>query len=145
MITPFANIGSGLTNRKYRGNAPSSDVNVRRCWYNPGKVYSFTLRRDVPIMTVCSVFMLRQLHDNIISQTYMSSYEITGPQWLKGTKENSMINYCTWSLVPHQLILTSLMFSLICAWTNGWVKNQYANDLRRHRAHYEVTVMTKCQ
>ena len=35
----------------------------------------------------------------------------------------------------------TLMFSLICAWTNGWVNNQDAGDLRRHRAHYDVTVM----
>ena len=33
------------------------------------------------------------------------------------------------------------MFSLICALTNGWVNNQDAGDLRRHRAHYDVTVM----
>ena len=30
---------------------------------------------------------------------------------------------------------------LICAWTNGWINNRYAGDLRRHRAHYDVTVM----
>ena len=35
------------------------------------------------------------------------------------------------------------MFSLICTWTNGWVNNRDASDLRRHRAHNEVTVM-KC-
>ena len=35
----------------------------------------------------------------------------------------------------------ALMFSLICAWTNGWVNNQGAGDMRRHRAHYDVTVM----
>ena len=35
----------------------------------------------------------------------------------------------------------ALMFSLICAWTNGWVNNQDAGDLRHHRAHYAVTVM----
>ena len=35
-----------------------------------------------------------------------------------------------------------LIFSLICAWTNGWVNNRDAGDLRRHRAHYDVTVMT---
>ena len=35
----------------------------------------------------------------------------------------------------------ALMFSLICAWTNGWANNQDAGDLRRHRAHYDVTVM----
>ena len=33
------------------------------------------------------------------------------------------------------------MFTLICAWINGWVNNRDAGDLRRHRAHYDVTVM----
>ena len=35
----------------------------------------------------------------------------------------------------------ALMFSLICAWTNGWVNNRDAGDLRRHHAHYGVTGM----
>ena len=35
----------------------------------------------------------------------------------------------------------ALMFSLICALTNGWVNNRDAGDLRRRRAHYDVTVM----
>ena len=34
-----------------------------------------------------------------------------------------------------------LMFSLIWAWLNGWVNNREAGDLRRHRAHYDVTLM----
>ena len=34
-----------------------------------------------------------------------------------------------------------LMFSLILAWTNGWINNRKAGDLRRHRAHCDVTVM----
>ena len=32
----------------------------------------------------------------------------------------------------------ALIFSLICAWINGWANNR---DLRRHRAHYDVIVM----
>ena len=35
----------------------------------------------------------------------------------------------------------ALMFSLICAWINGWINNSEAGDLRRHRAHYDVIVM----
>ena len=35
----------------------------------------------------------------------------------------------------------ALLFSIICAWRNGWVNNRDAGDLRGHRAHYEVTVM----
>ena len=35
----------------------------------------------------------------------------------------------------------ALLFSLICFWINGWVNNGEAGDLRRHRAHYDVTLM----
>ena len=35
----------------------------------------------------------------------------------------------------------ALKFSLICTRMSGWVNNGEAGDLRRHRAHYDVTVM----
>ena len=35
----------------------------------------------------------------------------------------------------------ALMFSLICAGTNGWVNNRDARVFRRHRAHNDVTVI----
>ena len=35
----------------------------------------------------------------------------------------------------------ALVFSLICAWINGWVNNREPGDLRGHRVHYDVTVM----
>ena len=38
-----------------------------------------------------------------------------------------------------------LMFSLICARTNGWANNRGASDLKRHRVHHDVTVMSKMQ
>ena len=31
--------------------------------------------------------------------------------------------------------------SLRCVWINGWANNPEAGDLRRYRAHYDVTVM----
>ena len=56
-----------------------------------------------------------------------------------------------WSFVRgiHRLPLNSprkgkwreaFMFSFICAWIHGWVNNRQADDWRRHRAHYDVTV-----
>ena len=36
----------------------------------------------------------------------------------------------------------ALMFSLICVWINGWVNNREAGDLRLHRAHYDVILMS---
>ena len=35
----------------------------------------------------------------------------------------------------------ALMFSLVCAWINGWANDREASDLKRHLAHYDVTVM----
>ena len=35
----------------------------------------------------------------------------------------------------------ALMFSLICTWKNGWANSLDAGYLRRHSAHYDVTVM----
>ena len=57
-----------------------------------------------------------------------------------------------WSFVPgiHRSPVNSphkgqwrgaLMFSLIYASIYGWVNNREAGDLRRHRAHYDVTTM----
>ena len=49
-----------------------------------------------------------------------------------------------WSLVdsPHKGQWRGiLMFSLICAWTNGWANNQDVGDLKHHRTHYCITVM----
>ena len=37
----------------------------------------------------------------------------------------------------------ALMIPLIYAWTNGLVNNRDAGGLRRHRAHYSVTVMSQ--
>ena len=36
----------------------------------------------------------------------------------------------------------ALRFSLICVWTNGWVNNRDVGDLKRHRPHYDVTIMS---
>ena len=38
----------------------------------------------------------------------------------------------------------TLMFSLLCAWTNGWVNTLNAGDLRHHRTHCDVAVMYQC-
>ena len=37
----------------------------------------------------------------------------------------------------------ALMFSLNCVWIHGWVNTREAGDLRRYRAHYDVTVMSE--
>ena len=47
---------------------------------------------------------------------------------------------------PTQRSVTrSFDFSLICAWMDGWVNNREAGDLRRHRAYYDVTVLSTAE
>ena len=38
----------------------------------------------------------------------------------------------------------ALMHSLIFAWINGWVNNREAGGMRRHGAHYDLTVVCQC-
>ena len=43
---------------------------------------------------------------------------------------------------PHEIQWHgALMFSLICAWINGWVNNRESGDFRRQRSYYDVIVM----
>ena len=76
--------------------------------------------------------------------------------WLADLFHDNVVKWkhfpCYWPFVRgiHQSQVNSphkdqwhgaLMFSLIWAWMNGWVYRE-AGDLRRHRAHDDVTVMS---
>ena len=69
-------------------------------------------------------------HDDVIKWKHFSRY------WpiVKGIHRSPLNS-------PHKAQWRgALMFSLICASINGWVHNHEAGDLRRHCAHYDVTV-----
>ena len=51
--------------------------------------------------------------------------EYTGHRWIPLTKASNAEIWCV----------------LISAWTHGWLNNRDAGDLKRHGAHYDVTVM----
>ena len=61
---------------------------------------------------------------NIFRVTDPLCREFTGHRWIPRTKASDA------------------ELSLICAWTNAWVNNRDAGDLRRHRTHHGVTVMS---
>ena len=72
--------------------------------------------------------MIAWLHDGAIKLIH---FRITGS--LRGESVDS----------PHTgQWRGALMFYLTCTWTNGWANNRDAGDLRRHRASYDVTVMS---
>ena len=64
-----------------------------------------------------------------------NNFGVTGPLWGESTCHR-------WVDSPHKGHWGGiLMFSLICAWTNGLTNHLNAGDLRRHYAHNDVTVM----
>ena len=70
-----------------------------------------------------SSYMMTSSNGSIFRVTGPLCGEFTGHRWISLTNG-------------------TLRLSLIFAWINGWVNNREAGDLRRHRAHYDVTLMS---
>ena len=86
-----------------------------------------------PVMCSFDVFFdLCLIHDDIIKwKLFMHDWP-----FVKGIHQ-SLVNS------PHKgQWHVTLMFSLICASTEGRVNNQEANDSTHHQPHYDVTVMS---
>ena len=86
---------------------------------------------EYELVTLCVWFA--QKHDDVIKGNI---FRVTGWSFVRGI-QRSPVN----SLHKGQWRGVS-MFSLICAWINDWVNNREAGDLRRHRAYYDVIVMS---
>ena len=85
--------------------------------------------------TICRAAwsQLKITHDDIIKWKHFPCY------WpFVGGIHQSLVNS------PHKgQWCGALMFSLICAWINGWINNHEAGHLRCHHAHYDAIVMMK--
>ena len=112
-------------------------------------------------MSICSYpYLIQNMH---ISQTYnlnLCHWSIyASRRWKNGTNFtlwwrhqmetfSALLALCVhgemWPVnSPHKgQWRGTLMFSLICVWTNGWANYRDAGDLRRHHAPYDVTVMS---
>ena len=76
-------------------------------------------------------------HDDVIKWKYFPRYW----PFVRGIRQSS-------SNSPHKgQWCGALIFYLICTWaSDGWVNNLDAGDLRRYRAHYDVSeIMYICQ
>ena len=78
------------------------------------------------ILEAAALDMMTSSNGNIFRVTGHLCGEFTGHRWISQHKGQ----WCG-----------ALMFSLICAWINGWANNGEVADMRRHRAHYEVIVI----
>ena len=70
--------------------------------------------------------MMTSSNGNIFRVTGHLCGEFTGDRWIPRTKASEAELWC---------------FFFICAWMNGWVNNNEAGDVKRHRAHYDVDIM----
>ena len=84
---------------------------------------------------ICAPGLLRKhitVHDDVIKWKHFQRYW----SFVWGI-HRSPVNF------PHKgQWRGALMFPFICAWTDGWVNNRDAGDLKRHRTHDDVTIMT---
>ena len=81
--------------------------------------------------TLITYILDKNNHDDVINWKHFPSYWF----FVRGI-HRSPVNS------PHKgQWRGALIFSLICAWINGWLNNRDAGDLRRHGAHYDVTVI----
>ena len=107
----------------------------------PGrKVYCNYLTKDQTLWTMCLLVLQRALFmwrmywsmNNMITSSYGN---ISALLALCAGNSPSPVNS------PHKgQWRGAFMFSLICARISAWVNNRAAGDLRRHRAHYDVTI-----
>ena len=81
----------------------------------------------VVVWLLVGMSMMTSSNGNIFCVTAPLCGEFTGHRWIPPHKGQ-------WR--------GALMFFFICAWTNDWVYNGVAGDLRRHGAHYGVTVIS---
>ena len=89
------------------------------------------MSRKVQVMAWCQTdnksLPLTQPHDDVIKwKHFPRHWSFVRGRWIPLTKGQ-------WR--------GALMFSFMCAWTSGWANNRDIGDLRRHRAHSDVTAM----
>ena len=74
------------------------------------------------------------MQNAVLSSPNGNIFRVTGPLWGESTGPR-------WIPLTKASNAGALMYSLICARTNGWVNNRDPGNLRCNFAHYEVTVM----
>ena len=113
-----------------RSNYFSATTPIHIFWGNPKVSLPETMRNVVtglgrynPRNARLGGMDCLQPRTHMVTSSNGKIFRVTGPLWGEGQWHGA------------------LMFSLICAWPNGWVNNRDAGDLRWYRAHYDVTAM----
>ena len=120
-----------------------------------GNLFAWYAARTAPQCTPCENSFWNVTNQNVTSHADSGqTAHVTTPLmhlFQLMTSLNGNIFRIPWPLwgestdSPHKgMWRVALVFSCLdvfCAWSNGWVNNPDAGDLRCHRAHYDTTVM----
>ena len=80
----------------------------------------------VKTTTVVMITVTKCIHDDVIKWKHFPRYRsFTGHRWIPSQRPGTQ----------------SFDVSLIYVWTNGWINNRGAADLRRHRTNSDVSVI----
>ena len=111
-------------------------------------IFSYTVKKTKWIyefVRVCSVHKHNAMVFCFELRTTHVKYAMASRNIRKMISSNGKKFHVTgllWGDSPHKdQWRRALLFYLISARTYGWAINRDASDLRRHRAHYDVTVM----
>ena len=108
----------------------SSVVRIYLCIRN-ASISAFLMLKVFEIIGKYIVYSHFPSHDDVIKWKHFPRY------W--SFCGNSPV---TGELPSQRPVTRSFDLYLICAWTNGWVNNRQAGDLRRQRAYYYVIDMS---
>ena len=113
-----------MRNSSVCGKVPSIMI---PCFGQPDSNQMYTALES-SVTTIFEVnFIMTSPNVNIFRVTDPLCGEFTGHRWIPLTKASDAEHWCSLWSAP---------------WINGWVNNCEACDLRRHRAHYDVIVMS---
>ena len=119
--------------------------------FNSDKIYAIKILTYASASTKDSVkiiiSMLYLIAIDLFASCFIAAIDVHDDviKWKHFPRYWSFVQVIHWSTVdsPHKGQWRGpLMFSLICAWINGWGNNHKAGDLRRHRARYDVIVIS---
>ena len=104
----------------------------------------------------CGPIMMTSSNENIFRVTGHLCGEFTGDRWIPRTKASDAELWCflwfapeqtfklnskQWRGIPRTKTSDAELWCFLWSALNSWVNNREAGDLRRYRAHYDVTIM----
>ena len=126
------------------------------CGLNSHSILTYRWLSPTPRYLEC-IYLERRNHNIALSHRYYVAFQLTQINCIGAMVTSSNGNiFCVtgplcaeftghrWINSPHKgQWCEAFAISLICVWPNVWVNNRNAGNLRRHRAHYDVTMTMK--